>query len=270
MENRRQKKDNVAVIGHYYSVARDGKRHQEIEDDLEKIESLALPLIGDFADGKEVTNRSKSIFAIYAALQWLRVPDFQRTVERITEEQVHKEHPTSQLVKQVLEDLIKEHGPLDIDPDNWSRTITVEKIEVRVDREFSLGAMKQNTPKLANFLASVNWAILHVEGQAKFITCDNPLVLLAPHLPGGSQFDFTTPNCLKFMPLTPRCALLMGDKGTIARHVRTPDAVVEDFNRHIARQLRRFLFAQDLESLAKVANLGDHANRTRDGRLGTK
>jgi hypothetical protein len=165
--------------------------------------------------------------------------------------------------------LIEKHGPLDIYPDDWSRTLTL-KMKITVP-EFHLRMIKQNTSRIANFLLNSNWGILRAQDNAHFVTSDNPLILLEnSDWSRRTRLDITDLHCTKFMALTPQCAVLMGGLGSSVKRLYPPIEVVEDLNRSVARNLRRFLFAKQIGSLLKVSELGDEASGTRDGRLSEK
>jgi hypothetical protein len=85
-ENRRQRTEEVAAINHYYSIYRDGKHDPQLENDFAGLEALALPIINAIHQSADLSRRDKSVLSIYAAIQWLRVPDYQRTIEKPLEQ----------------------------------------------------------------------------------------------------------------------------------------------------------------------------------------
>jgi Protein of unknown function (DUF4238) len=220
-QNRWDRPENVAVINHYYSVEREGKRDNTIEKGLAELEAAAVPLIAELAAGKQLPIESKDILSLYAAFQWLRVPDFQRGVDKVGAHMVRRTMDMmfrdEEDVKKSLEEFTRDTGQvIEKEPKDLLNLMRSENLEVEIKRSLSLEMMLKQADTFANMFRQMDWLVLHAGDECSFVTSDNPLVLAPPKdFPKKVWYGYgiATRGCKKVFPLTQSCCLLMLDKG---------------------------------------------------------
>src|SRR5256885_19708 len=82
-EQRRQTPKNTAVIGYYYSVEVEGGRDNSVEAMLSVVEGRAKPVIEALIQGRAITQEQKDDLAMFLGFLWNRVPDFQKSIEKV-------------------------------------------------------------------------------------------------------------------------------------------------------------------------------------------
>lgn len=274
-QTRNERPENVAVINHYYSVEKDGKRDNIIEKGLGEVENTAMPLIAELENGKQLNQESKDKVSLYAAFQWMRVPDFQRGVEKIAQHFLRLQMRTmfrdEEDVKKSVDEFTKETGqPMTVEPSRLLKLFKEDGLNVDIKRSLSLEMMLRQAEPMAGYFRQMNWMILHAEGDCSFVTSDNPLILSPPpNWPQNSWrgYGITTPGCGKILPLTQSCCVIMLDRGDLMIHRKSQRMEIRDLNRNIANHVTRFLFARDEALIDNLAPIADEAAKIRDGRL---
>jgi hypothetical protein len=275
LENRWDRPENLALINNYYSLEKDGQKDNTIEKGLAEIEAASVPLINELDGGKDLSIDSKDTLSMYAAFQWLRVPDFQRGVEKIGEHMVRQtmdmRFRDEEDVKKSLEEFTQKTGQvIEKDPKELLELLKPENLNVKIKRVLSLEMMLKQAETFANMFRQMDWLILHVNGGCSFVTSDNPLVLAPPTgFPRNSWYGYgiATKGCKKILPLTQSSCLLMLDKGDAVAHMNASKSEARGINRFVASQVTRFLFARDEALLNSLKSIADEAGRNRDGRL---
>jgi hypothetical protein len=274
-QNRRDRPENVAVINHYYSVEKDGEHDNTIEKGLAELEAAAVPLISDLAAGKQLHIESKDIFSVYAAFQWLRVPDFERSVNKMGEHVIRRTmdvmfHDEEDVKKSLQEFSRKTGRVIEKGPKEMLKFLRSENLKIEIKRSLSLEMMLKQADTMANIFRQMDWLILHAKGDCSFVTSDNPLVLCPPKdFPKKAWYGYgiATPGCKKVFPLTQSSCLLMLDKGEAIFHQGASKAEVRGINRFLASQVCRFLFARDETLINNLKTIADEAGQKRDGRV---
>jgi hypothetical protein len=274
-QTRNERPENVAVINHYYSVEKDGKRDNLIEKGLGDVESTAMPLIAELANGKQINQEAKNNLSLYTAFQWMRVPDYQRGVEKVGEHFVRKTmnmmFRNEEDVKESLNEFTKETGQVvDVAPAKLLEMFQNNGFKVDIKRSLSLEMMLKQVDPMANYFRQMNWVVLHAEGDCSFVTSDNPFVLVPPeNFPRNSWrgCGILTPGSRKLLPLTQSCCLMMLDHGDLIVHRKAIRRDIRNINRNIALHVSRFLFARDEALIDNLALLADEAAQNRDGSL---
>jgi hypothetical protein len=274
-QTRSDRPENVAVINHYYSVEKDGQRDNTIEKGFAELEGSTMPLIAALAAGEQLKQESKDNLSLYAAFQWMRVPDFQRGVDKIGEHFVRKTmnmmFQDVEDIKKSLEEFTAKTGEVvDVNPAKLLDMFQNDGIKVDIKRRLSLEMMLKQAEPMANYFRQMNWVILHAEGACSFVTSDNPLILVPPeNFPRNSWrgCGIITPGCRKILPLTDSCCLMMLDRGDLIVHHKANRMDIRNINRNIAGHVSRFLFARDEALINNLGPLADEAAQNRDGRL---
>jgi len=272
---RSDKPENTAAINHYYSLEKDGKRDNIIEKGFSQMEGLAMSLIGALVEGKQLDQEGRDNLSLYVAVQWMRVPDFQRGVEKIAEHflrlQMRMMFRDEEDVKKSLDEFAKETGQtVGVEPAKLLELFQKDGLKVDIKRSLSLEMMLKQAEPMANHFRLMNWVILHAEGNCSFVTSDNPFVLVPPgNFPRNTWrgVGITTPGSRKLLTLTQSCCLMMLDPGTAMVHHRVSRTDLRNINRNIALHVTRFLFGRDEALINNLAPLADEAAEKRDGSL---
>jgi hypothetical protein len=142
-------------------------------------------LIAELAAGEQLPIESKDILSLYAAFQWLRVPDFQRGVDKVGAHMVRRTMDMmfrdEEDVKKSLEEFTRDTGQvIEKEPKDLLNLMRSENLEVEIKRSLSLEMMLKQADTFANMFRQMNWLVLHAWGECSFVTSDNPLVLAPP------------------------------------------------------------------------------------------
>lgn len=274
-ENRRDRPENVAVINHYYSIEKDGKWDNAIEKGLAELEASALPLVNDLSVRKHLTVDSKYALSMYIAFQWLRVPDFEKSINKVGKHMIRQTlnvmFRDEEDVKKSLEDFTQETGKvIKAEPKKLLVLLREENLEIKIKRELSLDIMLKQANAFANMFQQMDWLVLHAKKECSFVTSDNPLVLAPPsNFPKNSLYGYgiATLGCKKIFPLTQACCLVMLDKGEAIAHHCASKSYIRSINQFLASRVCRFLFARDKELVDSLKSIADEASQNRDGRV---
>lgn len=272
---RSDRPENTAAINHYYSIDKDGQRDNSIEKGFSQLEGRAVSLIGSLVDGKQLPQESKDDLSLYAAFQWTRVPDFQRSVEKVAEHFLRQHMKmmfrNEEDVRKSLDEFAKETGQtVGVEPAKMLELFQGDGLNVDIKRILSLEMMLKQAEPMANYFRQMNWVILHAEGNCSFVTSDNPFILVPPeNFPRNTWrgCGIITPGSRKILPLTQSCCLMMLDQGTAMVHHKVIKRDLRNINRNVALRISRFLFGRDETLINNLAPLADEAAQNRDGRF---
>jgi hypothetical protein len=229
---RRDSPLNTAVIGHYYDVTdSDGKVRTEVETFLSQIEGSAKEIIRKLDSREMISRAEKKALADFVGFLFGRVPQFERTMEQLGDQlaktvlKVQFEDPER---AQKAMDLVKEKTGEEVALSAEQMVEFIQRGEYTVSfgRASSLRAMLQIGEKTARLIERMNWFVAHAAEGEWCITTDAPFTVLPPadhdpHAFGG--VGIATPGAWKFIPLTRRTTLVIGDGGpVIAEHLDVP------------------------------------------------
>ncbi len=275
-EQRKQTPKNTAVIGYYYSIEGDGQRDHAVETMLSQVEGHAKPVIEALIQGQAITQAQKQDLALFLALLWDRVPDFQRSIEKIEgfliKLQMMNMFRSAAHAENVLKRYEKEKGcALPSSGKEVFEFASKGEFDVKVHRNESIRMMLELSPEFGIIFSRLDWVVAHCPDTDSFVTSDNPLILTQPPSrwtgPFQSVHGILTPGCDEIVPLGRSCCLIMQDSGEETLHVETDSEMTKALNRLIASYVQRYLIAPDEDLLSDLSAIADASYRTRDGRF---
>jgi hypothetical protein len=245
----------VAVIGHYYTIRNEaGERSLAVEQLLQRLETEVSPLI-ELVDGSSsLDEQGRMRLAEFAATLFTRVPQFEKDYDRLSEEIIKR---TTEMafgspdrVKSVVDSYRRDTGSSEeIDPGELCEFVKTGKYDIEFEREHSISAMLEMTPELAGYFAQMNWSFLHSPATSSFIATDAPFVLRPPQSSVRSVFGvgIATPGARKFLALSQKTCLVMGDKGQNMGHLELKREDVRQVNLMLTAHAHELVLGRDKE-----------------------
>lgn len=211
----------TAVKSHYYTFTpANGSREPAVEDMLEKIESVGLPVLKDLAVGRDpsdLTQDERAGFSLFVGMLELRVPRWRDSIEKVAEDvmkhalQIAAAHPEyfERTVKKALA-ATGETATKDIE--SVRQFALSGDYDVDIDPLHSLQMMVKMAPTVAEYVFDCRWRVLEAPEGHAFFTSDAPLVKVSTvRLPPPWCWGtgWATPWMEATLPLTPRACLLI-------------------------------------------------------------
>jgi hypothetical protein len=251
---------NTAVETHYYTVETEtGEKSAHIEKGLAQIESLAMPSIDKLDAGELPTSHDRQTLALFVALLHTRVPQFERAT-RETANGFYKR--TTRLALPTRESVaVRLHS---LYPDQSVDPATVEQLfqifqTGEYDMKFEKGWLRRTMLEMAlSFgwgLWQMDWVAYHATPTTSFVTSDSPFVVLPPRnvkLPFPFTYGIGTRGAAKFIPLTQKVCLGIGDKGRGFRHELASQSEVRAINVEVARNCERNVIGRDINLVKSI------------------
>ncbi|MFH1673684.1 MAG: DUF4238 domain-containing protein [Pseudomonadota bacterium] len=272
---RRQTPKNTTLQKHYYSFeSKEEKRDTEIEKVLSQIEGFSKPIITKINKREKIDQAEKETLSLFIALQFVRVPDFEKAVNQIAERLIRH---TSRFIfadekraEEALEQYEEKTGKkAEVSPKELAEFVLNDEYNLKCNRDLSLGMMLPLGLRFANYFRQMDWLILYAPRKTSFITSDNPFVLVGPpnhDLSSSYGVGFITKGANKVVPLSQFCSLIMGDHGDQTRMSDCTPQDVRSMNISIALSCDRFLLSRDealLRSLVKTTRINEKVKHSR-------
>lgn len=212
----------VAVESYYYSfTAPTGERDHAVDEMLQKVESLALPILRALDQGRdsaELSPEERMYLAHFVALLEVRVPRFRNSMEKFIGETMgsvaleaaaHPEYFERTARAASKASTGKVPSPEEIE--RLRQFILSKEYTLRTSPVVSLQAMVQAAPVIANYAYQYQWRLLQAEGEAAFLTSDCPFVRVTTvdKYPKWMGVGWETPYMEATLPLSPRNCLLI-------------------------------------------------------------
>lgn len=274
---RRQTPVNTAIQRHYYTVEdKEGKRNTSIEGFLSEIEGASKPVIQKIAAKEEISDDDKYVLAIFIAFLMHRVPDFEKSVNKIAEHMIKDmanvmfsdERTAEQMMKRYAEDA----G--DNEPDVSAKDLVAlhksGAYKINIHRNASLRCMLNISTDIANLFFQLDWIFFHAPKKNSFVTSDSPVFIIPPVNWNPNTVygvGLATQGAQKVVPLTQEVCLIMCDRGERTLHGNLPNDNVRRLNRSIACYSDRFLIGRDEALVQNLAQTVKLAERKRNGRI---
>ncbi len=235
---------SVAYETHLYTKEADSPTSAAdpfgVENQLEKVESAAMPILKETARLKRVPIGDPfHVLAIFLATQFVRVPrnldNFAAMTQRflthahnvaVSSPKMPKEKRAA-LISEILE-LATEVGP-----------------GMEIKKNHQLVSMLTLALELVPVLLERNWAVLDAtEASADFVCTDAPVILVSAAPPSPHYgVGFGSPGTLVFCPLSPSVALL-GTWDRAPPTIRIGAQRVAFWNGKLLGQMHRFVFSR--------------------------
>lgn len=261
-EYRQQHPVNTALQNDYYTFRdKDEQKHAEIEELFSSIEGKAKPVIDKLDRGNIITLEEKEILASFISFQKTRVPDFEKTINELSEKGMKKIVQMNLSSKEGAESFIKKYKK------DTGKKIEMEKLidvarnneySIEFQREWSLPMILSIGKELSKYFVNMDWVFLQAPQNSSFITCDSPFSLVPPDNHNSQSlygFGLTTPGTKKQIPLSPKTCLVMLDYGHKILSKKIDRALIRIINSITARNSDRFVIAKDEALLKRIVEI---------------
>jgi hypothetical protein len=230
----------LAVRTHYYSFATEsGELDTTVEEFLSKIESTGIRLIQRLIAGEapdSFTEEDRGALAYFIALMSVRIPGFRDSVEKFAADVMRKVALVSALHPEHFERTMREAYAAkgEKPPENIEvvrQFVLSGEYELITSPLWSLQALIELAPTGAQYIYRYQWRILRASTGVRFITSDNPLVLVSTEkLPAPYNWGtgWETPWMEATLPLSPDTCLLISlhhPQGIEAIHAGTVNEI---------------------------------------------
>lgn len=254
---------DTAKQRYYYAlVAYDGERDLRVEQWLSGIESDAAEVIRKIERREQFGLEEKTLLALFMAAQHLRTPNFEaqvnKTVEHFTDLASGRAWGTVEAAEETLKFLEAKKGEkLNLTAEEMVKFYRHKEAKLVISRNASLQAMMEMVGDLAEILAISDWTLLMAPEKKSFVTTDAPVIISAPKgwdPAMGSGKGYAIKGARKWMPLTPRVCLSVGDPAIMARmtySAATPE-VVRAINLNLAASTFRYVIAREEPLLKSI------------------
>jgi uncharacterized protein DUF4238 len=242
-----QRPERVAKRNYYYCHREEEKRRFDAEHHIQKLEDVSLPALRALRDGKfDVSKEERLTFAGYIALSHVRVPTFERSIDRLTSIMMAKRvefvtHNDRALGRAVIE-LNKKSGE-NVTPEEFRKRLTGGNVVVsQTNRGWSLNQMFNMLLYLQQVIFEMNWMFLCAPPEDDgFITSDNPVALFDPLSQHGVGFASTRAAHFIF-PISRGICLVAGHLPSVGT-MRINPSRVRAINRSIISRADSQLYA---------------------------
>ena len=261
----------VAVESYYYSFTTpDGQRDDAVDDLLQKVESVALPLLRAIDAGRDTATlapEERMNLAHFIALLEVRVPRFRTMWEDFLtnvmgdlaiESASHAGYFASRIQAMTAE---KGTVPVpDAEVEKLRRFILSKEYKLNINPVVSLQAMLTAAPLVANYIYQYEWRILNAPAGAAFFTCDGPLVRVTTtkSYPRWQGVGWESPFMEATLPLSPRTCLLISVHHPEGSELATA-AQVREVNHRTAAYAVDEVYSSRQLAAADLPKVGDPA-----------
>lgn len=274
-EFRQQTPNNTAVKTNYYSVdVKDGGKRTDIEAMLSQIESHAKEVIDKLHQRKDITTDEKQILSIFMAFMMNRVPDFEKSVNKMEKHMVQlmadMMFTDEDRVQSIMDDLEKKTGEkLYISAKKLVDFHKRKQYEIIISRNESLRLMLATSMEISKYFGLMNWSIFHAPQKKSFVTTDNPLIILPPadYKPGFYGVGIITKGARKVFPLSKAACLIMFNHGDHIEHCDANVNLVRRINISLASSSDRFVIGRDETLVRNLVQTTRLTEWVRKGRI---
>jgi hypothetical protein len=210
-----QRPDRVAKRNYYYCYREEEKRKFDAEHHIQKLEDVSLPVLRGLRSRRfNLSPEDRLTFAGYTALSHVRVPTFERSIDRFTSILTAKQvefvtHNYHALQRAVLE-INKETGE-NITIEEYRKRLTGgDVIVTQTNRGWSLNQMFNMLLYLQQVISEMKWTfLLSSPDDDGFVTTDNPVALFDPMAKHGIGFA-SSPAAYFTFPISRDVCLFAG------------------------------------------------------------
>ena len=223
-----QRPERVAKRNYYYCYEREEQRQFEAEHSLQELEDAAMPTLHQLRSRRfDLSSDDRLTFAGYIALSHVRVPTFQRSVDRVANlaqawqlEMVVRDDRALQWVAQKFSEETGEQ----VDPEELKRRLTGGSVFLeQTNRGWSLQQMFKAMLTLQLVIFRMTWTfVLAPDNDPGFLTSDNPVSLFDPLMGPARGIGFASSRAAHFsFPISrDMCLVATHGKAPYTSHVK--------------------------------------------------
>jgi hypothetical protein len=240
-----------------------------------QIEGLTKSIIQKVSNKDEITGEQKEILSVFLAFLMNRVPDFEKSTNKIHEHFLKKMADMMFSDVKRAESIMNRHEKeTGVKPEISAKEL-VEfhkrgEYKFEIHRNESLRLMFDLSFDTANYFIQMDWGFFHAPPKSSFVTSDNPLFIVPPDDYDPNSFysgvGLITPGAKKVVALSQKVCLIMLDHGDEILHIDVDREKVRRINFNISLHTDRFLIGRDealIKSLSKRAKLSQWERKGR-------
>lgn len=268
-------RSTAGAKGFYTFNFKSGKKTDEIEKLLTKIESNAVDVIKSITlEKKSLNKKEKSDLAMFIAGMYLRNPDSikntQKGIEMMTKEIMSRIHRNKDYYDHVWDELVKK-GDIpkgSKGKENTRQTFIKKNYDIIVPKEHALVIMIKALLDLFKYIVQMEWKILIAPPKKGYIISDKPAYTVninpTPDFFGHSLGLFAL-NCETFCVLTPKISIHLSQKHNpdISNIYEAKEGFIDFLNQATTITSYRFLVSNSHPLLKKwvdKTNLKERGN----------
>jgi hypothetical protein len=245
----------VAVETDLYAfVDKDGEKYRAVESAIMGMVDGPVRVILERLDaGERLSDDERLELALFVSFQRTRVPSTRELLTQQIEKAGRAAAEFACAEPARLAAFIRKYEEqtgqkTDVKPEELAEAILSRG---KANPAYVLRLMVEFGLAHAPLVASLNWRVLIARSAGRFVLSDHPFVVVSA---AGSDdgAGLMTPGAVKYLPLTPRCCLEMGDPGASFGFSRIDRAFVRRINMNTARNSRRFVMGGSREHLQSV------------------
>lgn len=263
---RQQTAMNTAVKKHYYAIEQeDGEKNLELEKHFSEIEGKAKLIIDKLISKQQISDEEKIILSVFLAYMNFRVPDFEKSVNKLHEHILRKANALMFANEERAQQTIDQYKADTGDDSEMNAAELVEfqksgKYEIEIHRNASLEMMVGITGEIAKYFSLMDWGVYHAKNETSFITTDHPFMIAPPsdYTPNFYGYGVLTPGTKKVFSLSPQACLVLHDRGDKIVHLPMNKRDVRQINLMLTSRADRFVIARDeahIRNLVKTTKL---------------
>jgi hypothetical protein len=247
----------------YAFTGADGKTNRGIESDLFRlIDTPIRPVLRKLEAQQDVSDSELDHVAQFFGYLRVRTPTGIDEIEQAYSGVLNKTHPyrSKEYVEERKRIYERETGTaLGMEADEIVAMFTSEQYELVPERGHLLVLMCEMGLTVATHVRALDWTFLIAPQGRQFLVSDHPFVIVpAPgHDPSLGGVGIRSEGAVKYVPLTARLCLQMGDAGTQVKYQSASGSEVRKINSWMARNSHRFLFGSSEVLLQRIINATD-------------
>lgn len=216
--NRQVSPRDTTVRKHFYSIDVDEGRDPAVEAVLEKIETVAAPIIGRLLGGSFPVGTERLELALFVAMCWLRTPVWRDQTASILEqataamvEMSYRLDPDA--AQRALADA--EMSPEEIEEarERFVDDLRSGRLTIEMPKNYMIKQFLDSATSVSWLLFMLDWSLVRLEDgtRPQFVIGDTPVSIFdpTPVFPGGGSGVLSSPNAQTFLPLAPDTGLLL-------------------------------------------------------------
>jgi len=259
-ECRIQSSRNIAVIGHYYTFElEDGKKDDEIEKMLSRIEGRAKPVIEQLDKGLNISSEDRVHLAYFLALLITRTPRHEKSCADVAD--IGMKHltksffPTPEAVysyfKNTSEKMTKEQAI------SFHDFVHKERYIVKRSRNAAIVETIDRAQEVTPHIMIMDWLVAHTTEDKPFVLSDAPLGFIIDEKDKGTGepvLGLLSNRAVKVLPLSKTTALLMVSVDPKAKlaHFDVGVEVVDQINTAVIQETDRIIIGKDEKTVTEA------------------
>lgn len=252
-EYRCQQPLNTAVIGNFYVFEnRDGEKDYSLESFFSKIEGSAKSTTLKLEAGGAISPEERLYLANFIALLMVRSPKFDRLTNEVADSALKHVIKHAVPTVEAADKMVQQHGERtgdnQITAESMFAFIQNEQFRIKVSRNTVISIMLEQAQKVTFEVAMMDWMIMHAHPTSAFITSDEPIGFIVPdefRKTGEPVLGLASQKIVKFVPLSQKVAIALGQFGGGLGHLGMPRDQVRSANKMVATECDRYVIGRD-------------------------